>query len=88
MEYRIRPSIENEGQETIENEGQETIGSLMGSFGADVEEAELQLTKARSYQWSDRGARELRLWKAVFIVMDQGMWAKQGGKWEHERNDR
>lgn len=81
MEYRIRPSIENEGQET-------GIGSLMGSFGADVEEAELQLTKVRSYQWSDRGARELRLWKAVFIVMDQGMWAKQGGKWEHERNDR
>ena len=42
MGDRIRPSIENEGQDT-------GIGNLTCSFGANVEEAEMQLTKAGSY---------------------------------------
>ena len=81
MGDRIRPSVENERQET-------GIGNLTCSFGANVEEAELQLTKVGSYHWSDRGASKLRLWKVLFKVMDQGIWARQGGKWEHKRRDR
>lgn len=42
MGDRKRPSVENERQET-------GIGNLTCSFGANVEEAELQLTKVGSY---------------------------------------
>lgn len=81
MGDRIRPSIENEGQET-------GIGNLTCSFGANVEAAEMQLTKAGSYHWSDKGASKLRLWKVFFEVTGQGIRPRQGGKWEHERSDR